>query len=90
MRHASDLATDADVFAEVLGREPTPDLAAQAAEEVGRLLGGLGDGELRAIAVAKMEGLTNAEIAAQMGCSLATVECKLGLIRIKWQREAET
>ncbi len=90
VRCASELATDADVFADVLGREPTPELAAQAAEEVGRLLGGLDDGELRAIAVAKMEGRTNAEAATQIGCSLATVERKLRLIRMKWQREAQT
>jgi DNA-directed RNA polymerase specialized sigma24 family protein len=86
---ASELATDADAFAEVLGREPTPELAAQAAEECRRLLDGLDDTELRAIAVAKMEGMTNAEIAEQTGRSLATIERKLNLIRKKWQREAE-
>src|SRR5437899_2337535 len=52
---------DEDAFAAVMGREPTPELAAQVAEECRRLLGALGDDELRAIAVAKMEGHSNAE-----------------------------
>ncbi len=88
VKRASELSADDDVLAEVLGREPTPELAAQAAEEVGRLLDGLGDAELRAIAVAKMEGLTNAEVAERTGRSLATVERKLSLIRKRWEREA--
>jgi DNA-directed RNA polymerase specialized sigma24 family protein len=80
-------ASEADVLAEVLGREPTPELAAQAAEECQRLLDGLGDAGLRALAVAKMEGHTNREIARRLGRSLATVERKLALIRKIWEHE---
>jgi len=89
VRHASALAVDdgPDAFADLLGREPTPELAAQAAEECRRLLDGLGDADLRAVAVAKMEGWTNAEIAARRGCSLVTVERKLRLIRRLWEQE---
>jgi DNA-directed RNA polymerase specialized sigma24 family protein len=79
---------DADVYAAVLGREPTPELAAQLAEECRRLLDGLDDADLRAVAVSKMEGWTNAEIADKRGSSIATVERKLNLIRKRWQREA--
>jgi DNA-directed RNA polymerase specialized sigma24 family protein len=79
--------SEADAFAEVMGREPTPELAAQVAEECRRLLDQLSDAELRAVAVAKMEGYSNAEIAERLGLSLATVERKLGLIRKAWQRE---
>src|SRR5262245_32352310 len=72
---------------QVLGREPTPAFAAQVAEECQRLLGRLGDDELRAIALLKMEGDTNAEIAGKLGCAPATVERRLQVIRRLWERE---
>src|SRR5262245_48987610 len=46
----------------LIGREPTPEFAACVADECQRLLGLLGDDELRSIALGKMEGYTNAEI----------------------------
>jgi RNA polymerase sigma factor (sigma-70 family) len=67
---------DADVFAQVLGREPTPELAAETAEQVQQLLDGLDDATLRAVAVDKMEGYSNEEIAERLGCSVSTVERK--------------
>jgi DNA-directed RNA polymerase specialized sigma24 family protein len=91
VRHASALASEsrADGFADIAGREPTPELAAQVADECRRLLAALGDAELQAFALAKMDGCTNAEIAEQRHCSIATVERKLNLIRRCWQRGAE-
>src|SRR5262249_14377033 len=70
------------------GREPDPAFAAELAEECRRLLGALGDDALRLLAVRKMEGHTNAEIAALLGCSLATVERRLRLIRREWESAA--
>ena len=52
-----------------------------------RLLGLLGDTELRSVAVWKMEGWTNEEIAQQIGRSLPTVERKLRMIRGLWEKE---
>jgi DNA-directed RNA polymerase specialized sigma24 family protein len=72
-------------FTDVIGREPDPAFAAEVAEECRRLLGRLGDAELRSIAVRKMEGHTNKEIAALLDLSLATVERKLRLIRSLWE-----
>jgi DNA-directed RNA polymerase specialized sigma24 family protein len=72
----------------VLGDEPTPELAAQAAEQCRHLLGLLGDESLRRVASQKLEGFTNAEIAAELGCVEATVERKLKRIRGLWSREA--
>ena len=69
------------------GAEPDPALAAELAEESGRLLGMLPDGELRALAVRKLEGYTNEEIAGLLGCSRATVERRLALIRKRWEKE---
>jgi DNA-directed RNA polymerase specialized sigma24 family protein len=71
----------------IVGKEPTPEFAAQAAEEAGRLLDSLGDPALRSIAVWKMEGFTNDEIAARLGCATATVERRLRVIRKLWEEE---
>ena len=69
---------------EVLGSEPAPELAAQMADECRRLLEGLGDETLRAVARWRMEGWTNREIAARLGCVEHTVERKLRSIRRLW------
>jgi DNA-directed RNA polymerase specialized sigma24 family protein len=72
----------------VTSREPTPEFAALLAEECRVLLKRLDDDGLRAVAVAKMEGCTNQEVAAALTCSLRTVERKLQLIRNIWERNA--
>ena len=66
------------------GHEPTPEFALEIAEECELLLGLLDDDVLRRVAVAKMEGYTNREIAGQLGVKLRTVERKLKLIRDLW------
>ena len=63
---------------------PSPEFAAQAAEEFRRLLGLLGDDSLREVALRKMEGYTNKQIADQLGCIEQTVERKLRSIRQIW------
>jgi len=68
----------------LLGREPTPAFAAQVAEQCRRLVESLGDGDLRTIAVWKMEGYTTEEIAAKLRRAPRTVERKLDLIRQRW------
>jgi DNA-directed RNA polymerase specialized sigma24 family protein len=68
---------------------PTPEFAAMMADECRRLLELLDDAELRSIAVAKMEGYTNAEIASQLNRSERTVERRLRLIRDRWKLEWE-
>src|SRR4051812_24167007 len=69
---------------QIIGSEPTPEFAAQVAEEYQQLLARLGDAELCKVAVWKMEGYSNKEIAAKLGCVPRTVERKLGLIRTLW------
>jgi DNA-directed RNA polymerase specialized sigma24 family protein len=66
---------------QVVGAEPTPEFAAQAAETFQRLLARLPGDELRQVALWKMEGYTNEEIAARLPCARATVERRLVLIR---------
>jgi DNA-directed RNA polymerase specialized sigma24 family protein len=74
----------------ILGPEPTPELAAQVAEEYHRLLDRLGDETLRAVTQWKLEGWTNREIAARLGCVEHTVERKLQAIRRLWSRKTPT
>jgi DNA-directed RNA polymerase specialized sigma24 family protein len=76
---------DEDDLCELIGREPTPDFAAQVADETRHLLDSL-DANLRAVALAKMEGHTNAEIAARIEVSERTVERSLAVIRKLWGR----
>lgn len=67
--------------------EADPAVAAEVAEESSRLLGVLPDEQMRCIALRKLEGYTNEEIAGLLSCSLATVERRLALIRKYWEKE---
>src|SRR5262245_32614086 len=71
------------------GEEPKPELAAQFAEEFRRLIDQLEDHNLRRVATLKLEGYTNDEIAARLGCVTSTVERKLARIRGQWARELD-
>jgi DNA-directed RNA polymerase specialized sigma24 family protein len=72
------------VLEELLSREPSPAFAAEIAEECQRLLRLLGSRELETVALLKMQGHTNEEIAAQLGYALRSVTRKLNLIRSLW------
>jgi RNA polymerase sigma factor (sigma-70 family) len=72
--------------AEPAGTGPTPAEAVAMQDSLARLLALLGDEELRRIALARMEGYSNAEIAEQIGRAEVTVERRLRLIRETWQR----
>jgi RNA polymerase sigma factor (sigma-70 family) len=67
------------------GNSPTPAEAAEAAEAVDRLLGML-DVELKRVALLKLEGYTNVEIARAIDRSLPTVERRLKHIRTIWMK----
>jgi len=84
---AATAATDDEDLVGVVGAEPRPDLAAELEEEYRRLLELLGDEKLRQIAVWKMEGYSNDEIADKLACSRRTVVRKLEVIRILWTKE---
>ena len=78
-------AADGQGLDQLAGKEPSPDLAAQVSETVQNLLARLPDPELRAVAVWKMEGYTNGEIAQLQACAVVTVERRLRLIRRIWE-----
>ena len=66
---------------QVIGNEPTPEFAAEVGDEMRHWLDSLGSDVLRSVAVWKMEGYTNREIAEKLGCSERSVESRLKLIR---------
>ncbi len=63
---------------------PTPEFAAMMAEQCRILLDALGDDSLRQVALSRMEGYNNDEIAEQLGCARRTVARRLELIRKTW------
>jgi DNA-directed RNA polymerase specialized sigma24 family protein len=78
---------------EVLSPEPTPEFAAQLAEEFENLLSKLGearDADLQRIALWRMDGESNDEIAVRLNCARRTVERKLRVIATLWGREADS
>ena len=73
---------DAAVF-EVMGNEPTPEMVAVMSETCEELMNVLEDENLRSVAVGKMEGYSNRQLAEKFGCSERTIERRLNLIRKK-------
>jgi DNA-directed RNA polymerase specialized sigma24 family protein len=84
---AVDDASEQAGIARFLSREPTPDDAAQFADEVAGLFAKLDDVMLRVIAFQKLQGLTSDEIAGSLEVSKRTVDRKLRSIRALWEEE---
>ncbi len=69
--------------------DPTPDEAMALHEELQRLLQTLDDDTLRRVALLKLEGYTNDEIAKQLRCTRRTIERKMEGIRRKLNPDRE-
>lgn len=67
------------------GRELPPQFEA----EVANLLDKLPDDDVREIARLRMEGLSRLEVASRCGCSVATVDRRLAVIRGRWRADWE-
>jgi DNA-directed RNA polymerase specialized sigma24 family protein len=76
-------------LARFLSREPTPDDAAELADQLETLFERLNDATLRVIAFQKLQGLSSEEIAASLDVSTRTVDRKLQLIRATWEEASE-
>jgi DNA-directed RNA polymerase specialized sigma24 family protein len=74
---------------QVVGREPAPDLAALVADELQARIASLKEADLVVVALRKLDGYTNDEIAEQLGCARSTVERRLRLIRTQWSEESQ-
>jgi DNA-directed RNA polymerase specialized sigma24 family protein len=70
------------------GYELSPEFEVQLSEEFQNLLDRLEDDSLRQLALLKLEGYSNEEIAAQLRCGLRTVERRLRGIRAIWSGDS--
>ena len=70
-------------ISQAVGQSPTPEFAVAMAEQFTELLNCLGDPILKELAIGKMEGFTNDELAERMQCSVRTIERRLAVIRRK-------
>ncbi len=82
---ASTKSLDDAALESVIGSDPDPAFAAMVADQFRSLLDRLDDAELKLIALRKLEGNTNDEIAAELNCTVRTVGRRLALIRDLWE-----
>jgi DNA-directed RNA polymerase specialized sigma24 family protein len=87
MGEAED-ASSTEGIAQILSREPTPEHAAEFADELEGLFARLEDVMLRVIAFQRLQGLSSEEIARSLEVSKRTVDRKLHLIRAMWEEES--
>jgi len=80
---------DGSPLAWIQGREPSPDDVAALAEEGERRLRLLGDDELRAIAVMRLEGYSVEEVASHLGLTVRSVRRRVSLVRRIWSEGAD-
>lgn len=73
-------------LAQAISEELSPDLVVAMRDQLDHLLGLLADATLRNVAVWRMEGFTNEEIAERLGVTGRTIERKLNLIREEWRQ----
>ena len=69
---------------QVLGDEPTAEMAVMLSENCERMLESLDDDTLRTVAELKLAGHTNEEVAERLTCTVRSVERKLNRIRSRW------
>jgi len=80
---------DHDLLARAVSKEPAPEFAAILREQIEHLLDALPDPTLRQIAEWRMQGATNTEIARRLGRAVRTVERKVELIRLVWEKSGD-
>jgi DNA-directed RNA polymerase specialized sigma24 family protein len=81
-RHAELAGVEMQLIA---GHEPPPDFGPRLVEAIQSLVSALDDESLRLIALRKLEGFTNDDIARELGVATRTVVRKLTRIRQEWE-----
>jgi RNA polymerase sigma factor (sigma-70 family) len=82
----------ADGILGLISREPSPEFALEVAEQLEQLLASLdvaGDADLREIAILRMEGHSQKEIAERLNCVPRTIARKLQLVQQIWTKGLE-
>jgi len=69
----------------LLSREPTPEFAAELEETCQHLFETLDDPDLKQIALFRLEGYTDEEIAEKLNCSRRMVQRRMTMIRRAWE-----
>lgn len=82
-----DLAVKQSVPHELADLEPGPEVIAAFNDSLSVAISSLADEKTREVALFKLEGYENTEIAAKMDISLSSVERKLRVIRESWKSE---
>jgi pSer/pThr/pTyr-binding forkhead associated (FHA) protein len=87
-----DPSTDSgpSVFDNFVSEQPTPENIAIVEEQTAHLLSLLQDDEHREVALLRLQGMTNAEIATQLSSSVRTVERRVKQIRVAWEHATTT
>lgn len=84
-KRLEDLTVDEN--REYWGEQEDPQSAAAMAEQCQQLMQSLDDPDLEKLALWKLDGMSNAEIARHLGCTRQTVQRRLRLIRDIWKNE---
>lgn len=71
-------------------REPSPEFVTAFAETCDALFASLPDPKLQQVATMRLEGHTDSEIAANLGCARSTVQRRLEMIRRCWRHLDES
>ena len=88
VRLASDLpALDLEGIRELANRDPDPSYIVEFNDHLRHAIMQLGEGKNRELAILRLEGHSNQEIAEQLEISLSSVERKLRVIREVWEKE---
>jgi RNA polymerase sigma factor (sigma-70 family) len=77
---------EVDELIDLSGPEQDPAVIYMMEEECAKLLGKLQREDVKMVALLKIEGFTNEEIADQLGCTRRSVQRRLNLIREAWSQ----
>jgi len=72
---------------DLLSREPTPEFVAEFHETSERLIAAIDEPDLKEIALLRVEGFNDSEIADRLDCSRRTVQRRLTMIRQLWESQ---
>ncbi len=83
----SDTKETEGILRQLASGSPPPDVLASVSETLRILLDYLDDSELQEVAMARLNGLTNEEIAISLNRSVRTIERRMKLIRNIWNTQ---